>query len=221
MPTRKVSSCFFFLMSSEFKRHEGNGWDSLDTLLTFGIDYAPSADPDDCLPSGLTREESRRIYEFIDEARGQTASNRLKFIDSDASDASWAAHRATWRKWYKKLSPKVNEAIDKVLEELETLPKMMLRQQEDDTFPELENLVGEAINPVCTQLFGKYVSNGRFLKKEATGACRMLFTQTYARHKRNWRKALTTLFGKVNADGTPEEKDVGLWPRLVEEMTGA
>ena len=96
MPTRKVSSCFFYLMSSEFKEHEGNGWQTPNTQLTFGIDHTPSAIPDAPLPAGLTREESRRVYKFIQEAHGTEASERLKFIDSDASDASWAAHRATW-----------------------------------------------------------------------------------------------------------------------------
>lgn len=220
MPTRKVSSCFFYLMSSEFKAHEGNGWQTPNTRLTFGIDHAPSAIPDAPLPAGLTREESRRVYEFIQEAHGTEASERLKFIDSDASDASWAAHRATWRQWYKKLSPKVNNAIDKVLNELNTLPKTMIRNQEDDSFPELDNLIS-SLNPVGTELFGEYVCNGNVLKKEASMACRMLLVQTYARHKRSWRKALTTLFGKVTPDGIPLVEGVGLWPTLMKDMKGA
>lgn len=207
-------------MSSEFKAHEGNGWDAPETLATFGINCAPSIEQNDPLPAGLTRDESRRIREFIDAVRNTDADARLKFIDNDDSDASWAPHRASWRKWYKRLSPKVNAAIDKALEERETLPKAMIRQQDDDTFPELDNLVGTALNPVGKILFGEYACNGPFLKREASTACRQMLAQTYARHKRNWKKALTFLYDKVSADGIPLKEGYGAWPRLVNAMKG-
>jgi len=221
MPTRKVSSCFFFLMSSEFTVNRGNGWDSAATLSTFGIDFVPSTRDDAPVPATLTREESRRIGEFISAARQQDHSDRLEFIDSDATDASWAAHRATWMKWYKKLSPKVNEAIDKVLDELESLPKTMLHQQDDDTFPALVYLVSQALSSASNALFGEYACNGSFLKIEAHGAFQMLLAQTHARHKRSWKRALTILFGKVDAQGTPLQEGVGRWPKLVKDMEGS
>ena len=207
-------------MSSEFKAQQGNGWDAPDTLATFGINRAPSIDENDPLPAGLTRDESRRIREFIDAARNKEADARMKFIDNDDADASWAPHRASWRKWYKRLSPKVNAAVDKALGELETLPKAMIRQQDDDTFPELDNLVIVALHPVTKLLFGEYVCNGLFVKKEASPTVRMMLAQTYARHKRSWKKALTFLFGKVSADGVPLQEGQGSWSKLVTAMKG-
>jgi hypothetical protein len=221
MPTRKVSSSFLFLMSSEFKAKCGNGWESPATLSIFGIDHPPSADPTDPLPAGLSREDSRQISEFVTAVRDHSDPIvRLRFVDDDTSDASWAAHRATWRKWYKKLSPKVNTAIDKVLDDLETLPQTMLHQQDDDTYPELDNLIGNALNPASRQLFGEFACNGAFLKKEAHLAFRMLLVQTHARHRRSWVRALTTLFGKITRDGTPLDNTAGLWPMLSKDMKG-
>ncbi|KIM38289.1 hypothetical protein M413DRAFT_12967 [Hebeloma cylindrosporum] len=96
MPTRKVSSCVFFLLSSQFDGASGNGWESADTLAVFGIDYAPSAVEDDPLPKGLTRADSRLIAEFIDAARAHDLAGRMVFIDADDSDAAFAPHRAAW-----------------------------------------------------------------------------------------------------------------------------
>jgi hypothetical protein len=218
MPTRKVSSCFFFLMSSEFSSGRGNGWESADTLSTFGIDYAPSTDEADPLPTGLNNwGAARLIGELINAARSKDPADRMAFIDADPDDSSWSVHRAMWRKWYKILTPKVNQAIDKVLSELESLPKMMLYQQDDDAFPELTNLIAMT-NSASKALFGDYACNGAFLKKDAQPAFKMLLAQTHARHKRNWKRALTTLFGKVNPQGVALAEGVGLWPALEKHM---
>lgn len=95
----------------------------------------------------------------------------------------------------------------------------MICNQEDNSFPELNNLIS-SLNPIGTELFGEYVCNGNILK-EASMACRMLLVQTYARHKRSWRKALTTLFSKITPDGIPLVEGVGLWPTLMKDMKGA
>jgi len=219
MPTRKTSTCFLFLMSSTFSSEVKIGWDAPSVFKRFGINHAPSVDSDDPVPSGLTKDESRLIREFITYIGTQPATERLLLIDSEASDASWQPHRKAWCKWYPKLSGKVNQAVDEVLDELESLPKTMIRQQANDAFPLLDDFCN-AVNDACTELFGAAMSNGRFLWRDARLAGKMFFVQMYSRHKKNWKKALTVLHGKVNAKGTPEEPGAGLWPALVAHMSG-
>ena len=195
------------------------GWDAASVYKRFGIDHAPSVDSDDPVPSGLTKDDSRLIREFITHIGTQPPNRRLMLIDADASDASWQPHRVAWCKWYPKFSGKLNRAVDEVLDQLETLPKTMIRQQANDAFPLVDDFC-HAVNDACAELFGDAMSNGRFLWPDARLAAKMFFVQMFGRHKKNWKTALTVLHGKVDATGTPLAPGVGLWPALVAHMNG-
>lgn len=213
MPTKKASTCLFWLLCSEFFPGRGNGWESPDTLTALGIDHAPSANPEDPVPAGLRKEDALLVRELINAACDRDIKNRLLFIDADTSDASLAKHRLAWRKWYLKMTPKINNAVDKVLSELDCLPKQMLHQQDDDTFPELVNLITLALNQASKELLGNYSCNGPFLANPAQPVFKMFLAQTYARHKRSWKRAMTALHGK-----DPMATDAGLWPALKKIM---
>lgn len=216
MPTRKASTCLFWLLCSEFFDGRGNGWESPDTLSALCIDHAPSADPEDPVPAGLRKEDALLVRELINATINKDMADRMDFIDVDTSGATWTKHRSVWRKWYLKLTPKINNAVDKVLSELDCLPKQMLEQQDDDTFPELNNFASLALNPASKELLGNYSCNGPYLANPAQPIFKMFLAQTLARHKRCWRRAITALYGKV-----PMAADAGLWASLEKIMKSA